>query len=79
MLTRSQKKKKKKVDISLLLKEIPEFKNKKLDEQQDTTDMSELESEESAEQKSIGLKILTPDQMFSILPISLAQLKAGNN
>ena len=78
MLTRSQKKKKK-VDISLLLKEIPEFKNKKLDEQQDTTDMSELESEESAEQKSIGLKILTPDQMFSILPISLAQLKAGNN
>ena len=41
--------------------------------------MSELESEESAEQKSIGLKILTPDQMFSILPISLAQLKAGNN
>ena len=78
MLTRSPKKKKK-VDILLLLKEIPEFKDKKLDEQQDTTDMSELESEESAEQKSIGLKILTPDQMFSILPISLAQLKAGNN
>ena len=26
-----------------------------------------------------GLKILTPNQMLSILPITLAQLKAGNN
>ena len=26
-----------------------------------------------------GLKILTPDQMLSRLPIILAQLKAGNN
>ena len=26
-----------------------------------------------------GLKILTPNQMFSRLPISLSQLKAGNN
>ena len=26
-----------------------------------------------------GVKILTPDQMLSRLPISLAQLKAGNN
>ena len=26
-----------------------------------------------------GLEILTPNQMLSILPISLAQLKAGNN
>ena len=26
-----------------------------------------------------GLKILTPNQMFSRLPISLAQLNAGNN
>ena len=32
-------------------------------------------------QKQIGksLKILTPSQMLSRLPISLAQLKAGNN
>ena len=30
-------------------------------------------------QKGQGLKILTPDQMFSRLPISLAQLNAGNN
>ena len=45
--------------------------------------MLELESEESAEQRrnqqGKGLKILTPSQMFGRLPISLAQLKAGNN
>ena len=31
------------------------------------------------EQEGSGLKILTPNQMLSRLPISLAQLKAGNN
>ena len=31
------------------------------------------------EQKGKGLKLLTPNQMLSRLPISLAQLKAGNN
>ena len=31
------------------------------------------------EQKGAGLKILTPNQMLSRLPISLAELKAGNN
>ena len=30
-------------------------------------------------QSGRGLKILTPNQMLSRLPISLAQLKAGNN
>ena len=30
-------------------------------------------------QRGQGLKTLTPDQMLSRLPISLAQLKAGNN
>ena len=70
MLSRSQEKM---VEILLLLKEISEFKDGKLDEQQDTADMSELESEESAEQKGIGLKMLTPNQMPSRLPISLAQ------
>ena len=56
---------------------------KETDEQPDTTDMPELESEESAEQKrnqpGKGLNILTPNQMLSRLPITLAQLKAGNN
>ena len=44
--------------------------------------MPDLESEESAAQRNNqqgqGLKILTPNQMLSRLPISLAQLKAGN-
>ena len=43
----------------------------------DTTDMLDLESEESIKGK--GLKILTPNQMLSRLPITLAQLEAGNN
>ena len=30
-------------------------------------------------QEGQGIKILTPSQMLSRLPISLAQLKAGNN
>ena len=30
-------------------------------------------------QEGLGLKILTPSQMLSRLPITLAQLKAGNN
>ena len=33
----------------------------------------------SQNQEGQGLKILTPDQMLSRLPITLAQLKAGNN
>ena len=46
-------------------------------------DMPDLDSEESAlqrgTQKREGRKILSPDQMINRLPISLAQLKAGNN
>ena len=45
--------------------------------------MPKLESEESPaerrNQKGQGLKILTPDQMLGRLPITLAELKAGNN
>ena len=54
-----------------------------VDKQPDITDMPDLKSEESAEKrrkaKGQGLKILTPQQMLSRLPISLAQLEAGNN
>ena len=53
------------------------------DEQLDNTYMPDIESEESAEQrrkqKGQGLKILNPQKMLSRLPISLAELKAGNN
>ena len=49
----------------------------------DTTETPELESEESAaergNQQGEGVKILTPNQMLSRLPTSLAQLEAGNN
>ena len=45
--------------------------------------MPDLGSEESAEQRrnqeGEGLKILTPNQILGRLPITLAQLKAGNN
>ena len=56
--------------LSLLKEIIAEL----TDEQRDTTDMPELKNEESAEQnrkqKSVGLKILTSDQILSRLPIS---------
>ena len=61
---------------------ISKSSNKKFDKQPDTTDMPELESWESAAERKKtrkGLNILTPDQMISRLPITLAQLKAGNN
>ena len=48
-------------------------------EQPDTTDVYDLESEESTDQAGKGLKLLTPNQMVSKLPIFLAYLKAGNN
>ena len=42
--------------------------------------MPPLETEENAEkrQKGQGLKIMTPKQLITTLPILLAQLKAGN-
>ena len=40
--------------------------------------IADLKSEESATERKC-LKILIPRQMLSKLPISLAQLKAGNN
>ena len=66
-----------------VFKEKSDREKQESDEQPDTTNMLELESEESAEQnkkqRGVGLKILTPDQMLSRLSITLAQLKAGNN
>ena len=59
--------------------EVNDEADDETDEQPDTTDMLELETEESPEQEGKGLKILTLQKMLSRLPISLAQLKAGNN
>ena len=77
MLTRSQNKMVKILSQPTELVERPPYR------QPDTTDIPELESEESAEkrrnQQGKGLKILTANQMLSRIPISLAQLKARNN
>ena len=63
--------------------EVDDDVDDETDEQPDTTDMPKLESEESVakrrEHEGQGLKLLTPEQMLGRLPISLAQLKAGNN
>ena len=52
-------------------------------EEETPRDIPNLETEESTTQKrsqsARGLKVLTPQQMLSRLPISLAQLKAENN
>ena len=57
-----------------------EIFTKKSDKEPGTTDIPDLESEESAaqgrNQQGQGLKYLTPNQMLSRLPITLAQLKA---
>ena len=71
------------IDGFQVKKETDEDTNEDTDEEMDTTIMPELESEEQAAQRrnrqGEGVKILTPNQMLNRLPISLAQLKAGNN
>ena len=59
---------------------VPPNYDKTDDEQSDATDMPELKTEESTKQEEgQRLKILTPQQMLSRLPILVAQLQAGNN
>ena len=64
------------------LKTIRELSHSE-NEEETPRDMPDLETEtfaaERREQSARGLKILTSQQMLSRLPISLAQLKAGNN
>ena len=61
-------------------KESDEKSDKESDENEeiDTTNMSDLEREECAAEGQ-GSKILTPNQMLSRLPITLAQLKVASN
>ena len=49
------------------------------EENEKIIDIVERIIEFNSEKKGSGLKILTSDQMLSRLPITLAQLKAGNN
>ena len=80
-------------DLKTDIKYMPEneVRNKKLDllaglienvlDINGLLNIPDLGSEESAAQRQQGqgLKILTPQQMITRLPILLAQLKAGNN
>ena len=63
-----------------IIKNVPENKTFKIEENKKIIDIVErileLNSEKQLQQ---GLKILTPNQMLSRLPITLSQLKAGNN
>ena len=92
MLEKSQKTKnnfeKNKIQVNLInsglrdLKEETEDMNeqeKEIKNSYEIVDLVENIIEFNRQQQGRGLKILTPNQMLSRLPISLAQLKAGNN
>ena len=92
MLEKSQKSKnnfeKNKIQVNLInsglrdLKEETEDMNeqeKEIKNSYEIVDLVENIIEFNRQQQGRGLKILTPNQMLSRLPISLAQLKAGNN
>ena len=59
------------------IKNLPEDKKSVIQENEKIINIAEflLHFNQSGQ----GLKILTPNQMLSRLPITLAQLKAGNN
>ena len=59
------------------IEKVPENKKSKIGKNEKIIDIVDniLYFNQSGE----GLKILTPNQMLSRLPITLAQLKAGNN
>ena len=54
-------------------------KEKEIENSNEIIDIVENILEFNRQQEGQGLKILTPNQMLNRLPISLAQLKAGNN
>ena len=63
-----------------IIKNVPENKTFEIEENEKIVDIVERILELNSEkQLGLGLKILTPKQMLGRLPISLAQLKAGNN
>ena len=68
-------------DLKDELKEISkeEIENKKLDKILKLVEEILIFNSKIQKQQGLGLKILTPNQVLSRLPISLAQLKAGNN
>ena len=55
------------------------FEDEKEAEKPDIVEEILIFNRENRKQQGLGLKILTPNQMLNRLPITLAQLKAGNN
>ena len=71
---------KKLTKLKNIVKNVLKDKVSKVEENEKIIDIVERILEYNNEKKSgEGLKILTPNQMLSRLPITLAQLKAGNN
>ena len=63
-----------------IIKNLPKDKVSRVEENEKIIDIVERILELNSEkQLEVGLKILTPKQMLSRLPITLAQLEAGNN
>ena len=63
-----------------IIKNVPKDESFKIEENEKIIDIVERILELNSEkQLELGLKILTPNQMLRRLPITLAQLKAGNN
>ena len=54
-------------------------KEKKIEKPNETVNIVEDILDFNRQQQGQGLKILIPNQMLSRLPITLAQLKTGNN
>ena len=71
---------KKLTKLKNIVKNVPKDKVSKIEENEKIIDTVEKILElNSDKQSGKGLKISTPNQMLSRLPITLAQLKAGNN
>ena len=63
-----------------IIRKVPENKRFKIEENEKIIEIVERILELNSEnQLGLGLKMLTPNQMLSRLPISLAQLNVGNN
>ena len=66
--------------MKYIIRKVPENKRFKTEENEKIIEIVERILELNSEnQLGLGLKILTPNQMLSRLPISLAQLNVGNN
>ena len=71
---------KKLTKLKNIVKNVPKDEVSKFEENEKIIDIVERILELNSEkQLGLGLKILTPNQMLSRLPITLAQLKAENN